>query len=418
RCDRMSDPAVCRDIALPDGALPDAALPDGALPDAALPDGALPDGALPDGGAGAFGLDRIAGGAVHNCVALSTTDLRCWGGNTFGQVGDGSLMSRHGPVPIALPDVQRLAAGSFHTCAQTSTGVFCWGQNAVGELGLPSATLPSSSTPVAIGRTLLGSDIEAGRDHTCVLEAGRLFCWGGNEMGQLMADPALVPARDLPTEILGLSGAPSRIATRGGHVCALYPAGTIQCWGRNWYGQLGDGTQGLTPIFTPRDVLGITDAVEIAAGSNHTCARSAAGDVRCWGDNAYRQVGTGTATAAYLEPSPVVLSGAAELAAGFLHTCARMMDGTVKCWGDNLRSQCGRDGIFEFEVLVPTTVLDGAGVPLSGVQELVAGEQHTCARTATGHVCWGDDRDGQLGDGSVCTLSPCESFLPSAVMLP
>ncbi|MGC9079806.1 MAG: RCC1 domain-containing protein [Nanopusillaceae archaeon] len=189
----------------------------------------------------------------------------------------------------------------------------------------------------------------------------------------------------------------SIIAAGAAHTCALLSDGSIKCWGDNYDGQLGDGTN--ITRYTPVTVQGISNAVAIAAGAFHTCAVLSDGTVKCWGDNYYGQLGDGTDVTRYTPVTVQGISNAVAIAAGYSHTCALLSDGTVKCWGDNEGGQLGDNGkAFSFSY-TPVTVQN-----LSNVVAIAAGWDHTCAVLSDGTVkCWGDNEGGQLGDGTNIT---------------
>jgi alpha-tubulin suppressor-like RCC1 family protein len=142
------------------------------------------------------------------------------------------------------------------------------------------------------------------------------------------------------------------------HTCAVLADGTVRCWGENTFGQLGDGTTDNTrPLPVPVSGLS-TAAVGLAAGRDHTCAVLADGSGRCWGGNAFGQIGDGTTTGRVLPMAVNGLTNAVAIAAGGDHTCARLADGSVRCWGSNISGQLG-DGDTS-----PDAVLRGAGVLL------------------------------------------------------
>jgi hypothetical protein len=179
---------------------------------------------------------------------------------------------------------------------------------------------------------------------------GTVRCWGSNLYHEI-GNEAAQEANALPMKVSGLSGV-TAIAAGGYHTCALATDHTVSCWGWNLLGQLGDGTTNDSE--TPVQVVGLSDVVEISAGSLHTCARLADQTVRCWGLDHQGQLGDGRSMVE-AQPSPVVVSGLAgvvSVSAGDLLTCAALLDGSARCWGDDCEGQVG-DGVFSRTAPVP-----------------------------------------------------------------
>lgn len=311
------------------------------------------------------------------------SDIECWGANASGQLGDRSNAGRTLPGPIALTEkVTDLALGARHTCALVGGGVRCWGDGARGQLGTGLTTsLGAASAPVVAGASALAgvTAIAAGGDRTCALTADGVRCWGDG----------VLEAKEPEGLHGGVSRTVSRVAVGGdGHVCAAFaepPA--VRCSGPDDHGQSA-GHQAL--------LAGAT-VVSLASGKGHSCVALEDGSIQCWGANESGQLGDGTTTDSRV---PVLVHGlppAAEVRAGASHTCARLRTNAVACWGAN----------HAYQLANGTTDATGKPSPVTGlvgVQELVLAGDSACARLTDGAVrCWGANDLGQLGDG---TTSP------------
>ncbi|MCI0859947.1 MAG: RCC1 repeat-containing protein, partial [Chloroflexi bacterium] len=170
--------------------------------------------------------------------------------------------------------------------------------------------------------------------HTCAITAaGGVTCWGSNADGQLGDGTSL--DRISPVNVTGLTSSMTSLTAGSSHTCGLTEAGAVKCWGKNFDGQIGDG--GTTGRRSPVNVVGLTSgAISVGAGSNHTCAVTATGGVRCWGNNSDGQLGDGTTTD---RRAPVDVVGLAEgvisVAVGTNYSCAVTVTGSIQCWGVN-----------------------------------------------------------------------------------
>ncbi|MEM7126198.1 MAG: C13 family peptidase [Chloroflexota bacterium] len=349
-------------------------------------------------------VTQVAVGGFHTCVLLNRADIgsdeltgggvQCWGRNGSGQLGDETITYRATPVDVKglQTDISSIAAGSFHTCALTTSGnVKCWGTNSAGQLGVSGPHY--SSAPVDVSGLNNITAISARANYTCAItDVGAVTCWGENGSGQL--GDGTTTDSSIPVGVSGLSTGVTAISTGRFHTCGVMSSGGVKCWGKNTYRQLGDGTT--THSLTPVDVLGLTGSVQsVAVGETHTCALTTNGGARCWGGDGSGQIGNGTTASV---PAPVdvngLTGGVAALVAGAHHTCALVVTGGVKCWGKNSVGQIG-DGTL----LSRSSPTDVSGLG-SAVTAISAGFGNTCAVMSSGGVkCWGDNIYGQLGDG-------------------
>lgn len=328
----------------------------------------------------------LASSPTRLCRVIAAVSVLVWA-TTVGVVGALGL-----PTAEAASAVAAISTGLNHSCALTSAGgAKCWGNNTVGEVG--DGTTNQRDTPVGVVGLGSGvSAVEAGLAHTCGLSTdGSVRCWGSNDGGQL--GDGTTKNRWTPVDVDGLSSGVEAIAVGSNHSCALTTSGGVKCWGHNESGQLGDGST--TNRHLPVDVIGLGSGVAaISAGAQHTCALTTSGAVECWGANFTGQLGDNTTTDSSTPVDVIGLSsGVAAISAGGGHTCAVTTAGGAKCWGANAAGQLG-DG---------TTLARHAPVNVlglsSGVTWIAAGGSHTCAVQDAAAKCWGLNHSGQLGDG-------------------
>jgi alpha-tubulin suppressor-like RCC1 family protein len=364
-------------------------------------DGAAATTRLPSPATGLTGVAALSAFWEHACALRSDGSLACWGANGQGQLGDGTTVNQKHPVAVAkLTGVTAVGTGVAHTCAIAGGKLSCWGSDANGQLGDGSA----GATPTITAAEVPISDpiaVAVGAQHTCAVTAGggAIFCWGLAASGQLGTGPIdMLPS---PVAVPKLAGGIA-IGAGTGFSCALTDDGAVFCWGDNHFGELGAGTG--TIQTRPVAVPGVTAAMMVATGAAHTCAATAADDRHplCWGANQGGQLGDGTATD---RASPHAITGdfpGETLAAGGVHSCAvtPAPDGALWCWGRGNAGQLGLGPTRQFDARQPQLVA------LSGEATAVAaGSAHTCAVVAGAVACFGDNSDGQLGDGSTTDSS-------------
>jgi len=268
---------------------------------------------------------------------------------------------------------------------------------ATGALAVACGRAPDSPAlgappkpPVPLRFTSITPD---GNDHTCALAAGgHAYCWGDNWFGQL--GDGSNQWRYSPVRVAG-NRTFTQITAGHYHTCGIAVDSTVYCWGRNDWGQLGDGTTAHRNV--PVRVLANDRFVSIDAGYGHTCGITATGTAYCWGLNHYGQLGNGMANGFEANPVPALVVGSHQfrlLTAGGDHTCALSTE-TAYCWGYGHSGQLG-NGLFRDTNTVPIPVKDG-----KRFTAIAAGGYHTCALAGTDAYCWGGNWYAQLGNPSL-----------------
>ncbi len=237
---------------------------------------------------------RVTAGNVHACGLTTSGKAFCWGGDNLFQLGTGDTVSANSTTPIPIKSslsFTQISAGGDHTCAISTSGLTaCWGDNSRGQVGVGTLADLVVDSPVTIGNF---AQISAGFSHTCALTtAGAAFCWGANEAGQL-GNGTLT---DSPSPVAVSGGQTFRSISAGVEsTCGITTAGAAFCWGNNNLGQVGNGSASPTvpilPVPVPTAVTGgHTDFVVVTVGARHACALAAAG-AYCWGSNLFGALG-------------------------------------------------------------------------------------------------------------------------------
>jgi len=370
-------------------------------------------------------LTQIATGTNFSCALSAAGAAYCWGLGTSGQLGNNSVTSSGVPVAVysggALAGVTltEISANGGTACALSSAGAaYCWGLGTSGQLGNNSAA--SSSVPVAVytAGALSGAlliQIITGGTSTCALtHQGAPFCWGLGTSGQLgngstTSSNAPVYAGGGVLAGLTLTG----ITVGSNFACALSAAGVAYCWGAGGSGQLGNGSttaaQSTAVAVTTTGVLSGITLTQLDAGSNSSCALSAAGLGYCWGGGAIGQLGNGSTTAAQSTAVAVTATGVltglnlAQVTVGTTFVCALSNTGADFCWGENSNGQLGNPDTAD-NFLVPAAVMSLPTMTASGYN-------HACLLRNGKAFCWGDDTYGELGNNTT-TTTPVSTPVP------
>jgi alpha-tubulin suppressor-like RCC1 family protein len=304
---------------------------------------------------GLSGVTAISlGGNGAACALLSGGTVECWGDNTYGELGIGN---ETGPdtcngypcstTPVAvtgLTGTTAISMGEVSACALLSDStVACWGENTFGQLG--NGTTTSSFTPVAVTGLTGATAISVAADAACALiSGGTVECWGNG-------NGATTGTVTTPVTVPNLEGVLA-IVPSNGSTCVLLAGGTVDCWGGSQVGALGSAA-GIT--FSPTNSQaqpGLTGVTAIASSESNTCALIAGGTVECWGDNSFGELGDGTLTGSTgcsgvegaCSTTPVEVSGLTNvtaLAVGQYTTCALISGGSIQCWGTNKLGNLG-----------------------------------------------------------------------------
>ena len=441
------------------------------------------DSSMPVAVADITDATAITAGRGHSCALHQAGTISCWGNNEYGQLGDKTDDDSSVPAAVAdITDATAITTGYAHSCALHQNGtISCWGNNENGQLG--NGTDNSSRVPVGVAGITDATAITTGYGYSCALhEGGTISCWGEGHRTR--------GGSSMPVAVAGITDA-TAITAGYSHSCALHQNGTISCWGSNAYDKLGSGTlitpsdetptttpvlgtprQGQLSLITPSDetpttteaprrqpnqnttttqaapptlsyrtndyssrvpvgVAGITDATAITAGEEHSCALHQNGTISCWGSNWDGRLGsrtlitpsyetptttqaprqqpnqstTTTQAADYSSRVPVGVAGitdATAITAGYSHSCALHQAGTISCWGNNYDGQLGNGTYNDSSVPVGVAgITDATAITVNDSNN----PGHSCALHKGGTIsCWGE------GGGT-----PVRSSVPAAV---
>ncbi|WP_232469031.1 hypothetical protein [Bdellovibrio bacteriovorus] len=367
-------------------------------------------------------------GETSSCAVTLSTQVKCWGFNRYGELGNGQVADFYRSVALTVGNFtdtyQQLATGLFSTCAlRTNKTVSCWGSNDDGQLGTgtrnnlvrPSYTLPISNVTKVSGM----------HKHFCALtSAGDVYCWGSNMAGQIgnnatagtpSAERVLTPYKipqTYPNATAGLPTGIKDISAGYYHTCAVNSAGGVLCWGNNTTGEAGHSNTSTATSY-PIAVSALTSGVEsIATYIQNTCAvkkkDESTKEIYCWGTNTNGVVGAAIGN----QWTPTLIdtistTGTIKLSVGYEGACY-LLNQEVKCWGlRSVNASIPLTGVADnVKTTTPTAVPE-----LAGATSIHLAVFQGCATMAIGGVkCWGIDNSGLISYASQFHTSPTNAF--------
>lgn len=381
----------------------------------------------------------ISTGNHHSCALIDNGNMKCWGINFFGQLGQGNTqMLGDDEYLNTVPELNlgekiiQIATGGHHSCAVVESGkVKCWGFNSSGQLGLGHTNnmgddeLLNSIPFVQIGGTV--TNISASIDFTCaLLSNGTVKCWGANTVGQLgQSNTVQIGDNEHPSSISAINFGENviDISAQGSAVCALLTSGKVKCWGGNNFGQLGLGhTNNIgdneSPTASPYVQVG-ENVTKIRNGDGHVCGILVSGKVKCWGLNTSGQLGQGNTTQIGDNEFPSTISAldfgssVVDISTGSAYSCAVLQSGQLKCWGQNARGLLGlghTNNMGDNESFSSIPFVDIGGIS----KKVSVRFSHSCTLFNDGKIkCWGQNDFGQLAQHNLITIGDNE--LPSSI---
>lgn len=244
------------------------------------------------------GAVHIAAGFSHVCAVLSGGSVKCWGNNQYAQLG----MAPADPgvaTPTTVPSlsgVSRLTAGAMHNCAlKTDATVRCWGANSFSQVGngTNGQFVATPTSPTGLSAVI---DVSGGYGHNCAIvmpvpPVRSVLCWGQNDSRQTGAVAGSATPRTIDTALPSASD----VDAFGQLTCVASLSGTVACFGDNSVRQLGDNS-GVENSAAAVPVTGLTDAVSVAAGASTACAILSDQTTECWGSGYSGRLGRGNDT--------------------------------------------------------------------------------------------------------------------------
>ncbi|MCL1874782.1 MAG: InlB B-repeat-containing protein [Synergistaceae bacterium] len=345
--------------------------------------------------------DKVSVGAAGSCFIIRKDDsLWAWGNNYYGQLGDGSRINRSYLVQVGTDNNwDAVVAGANHTIGKKTDGsLLTWGYNSSGQIGNgTSSTTDFVLNPTLVGLTTDWKTIAAGYHYTMATKTdGNLWVWGNNQYGQLGIDTD-GKSQTIPFNV-GTGYNLASIDAGFGHTIEIKIDGNLWAWGRNDYGQLGNGltTNSYTPV---QEETSAKNWAAVAAGYDHTAAIKTDGSLWTWGSNENGKLGYDLTTQCNSPDQMGMDKNWAAVTVGQYHTIAIKTDGSLWAWGGNSKGQLC-DG---------TTTNNSSPKRVGTANNWVAvfsGGEYSMAKKTDGSLwAWGMNSNGQLGDGTLGNIN-------------
>ena len=365
-----------------------------------------------------FEINKVDSGNNHSCGIREDSTLWCWGRNQYGQLGDGTLETKVGPIQVnvnseygLIDSWKSVAVGGAHTCAiKTDGSLWCWGYNGWGLIGNNSSS--STNIPIQISPDTQWEQVAAGGNHTCAIDSDTtMWCWGAGYAGQTGLGSTTTTF--IPTQVgIETSYVGNWIDISAGEdsTCGLRKGGAegeklLYCWGKNDNPSQFDTSinYGNVPTLFSDE----SDWQTLSVGTRHACSSKQNGTVFCWGKNASGELGISTLTPSSplpIQENTLSTDWASIAASRSSHTCAVKYDGTMFCWGSNDKGQLAdEDLISRFEAKQEFSLADDWAMVSGGINT-------TCGVKGDNTLlCWGDNNNGQTGAGrNILTVTPTQ----------
>lgn len=359
---------------------------------------------------------RLAIGDGFSCALDHTGMPSCWGAGSQGQLGNNAATASATPVRVSGGPYKKLTASGATVCGLRSDGtVDCWGVAPPGCCGQKSLDV---FAPVRVVTSVRFSDLVVGFNAACGIDEGSTAYCFGNELDGSFGDGQRVTELSVPMTPVAGNHKFASVSLGGVNGCGIDTEGSAWCWGDNIVGELGTGESSEVPDSVPVPVSGGLRFTSLSAGAFYACGVTTGGIAVCWGNNIAGQLGDAMETNSNI-PVPVLRGPFVQLFTAqkhlnFADTCGLDSNGSASCWGLNDYNQLGNTlpgFCFGLSCDPTPTAVPGRLSFLT----LSLGVRHTCGMVSDGHVyCWGDNQDGELGDGTMTSsITPVLSlFIP------